>query len=89
VLNGEFVRYDYYNYHLKQPNHIRQTLHLTLQLPPKTVKPYSTNSPFNITIKVVIVVLYGEFVRYDLTVFGGNCSVKWRVCQIWFDCFRW
>ena len=31
---------------------------------------------------VVIVVLNGEFVRYSLTVLGGNCSVKWRVCQI-------
>ena len=33
--------------------------------------------------------LNGEFVRYGLTVLGGNCSVKWRVCQIWFDCFKW
>ena len=38
---------------------------------------------------MVIVVLNGEFVRYDFTVLGGNCSVKWRVCQISFDCFRW
>ena len=30
---------------------------------------------------MVIVVLNGEFVRYNLVVLGGNCSVKWRVCQ--------
>ena len=28
--------------------------------------------------------LNGEFVRYGLTVLSGNCSIKWRVCQIWF-----
>ena len=30
-----------------------------------------------------------EFVGYGLTVLGGNCSVKWRVCLIMFDCFMW